>query len=121
MPLQSLQTLASGKAFEYKYVDAEEIIVYTSDDQGRSQKRHAIVITSFEQEIVRDAIKSAGVITVGASRDKPPKGSLGAMLKAQGASPQILSYLCSILVQEKFCLQSKHGNALAVTYIKTAL
>jgi hypothetical protein len=120
MPLQLLHTLAQNKAFEYKYADNEEIIVYPSDDDGHPQRKYAIVITSFEQQLVRDTIKRTGSITVGASRDKPPAGSLGAALKAQGCTPQILSYLSAILVREKYCDQSKHGNALALAFHKTA-
>jgi hypothetical protein len=116
MPLQQLHTLSQNKAFEYKYADDEEIVVYPSDDDGHPQRKYAIAITSFEQQLVRDAIKGAGSITVGASRDKPPLGSLGAALKAHGCSPQILSYLSAILVREKYCVPSKHGNALALAF-----
>lgn len=120
MPLQTLHTLSQNKAFEYKYADGEEIIVYPSDDDGHPQKKYAIVITPFERQLVRDSIKGVGSITIGASRDKPPKGSLGAALKGHSCSPQILSYLSSILVSEKYCLPSKHGNTLALAFNKTA-
>jgi hypothetical protein len=116
MSLKTLHTLSQNKAFEYKYADSEEIIVYPSDEEGHAQPKYALVITRFEQQLVRDNIKTAGTIIVGASRDKPPRGSLGAALKAHGCSPQILSYLSAILVAEKYCLPSKIGNALALRF-----
>jgi hypothetical protein len=88
MPLQTLHTLSHNKPFDYKYADGEEMIVYPSDDDCHAQKKYAIVITRFEQQLVKDGIRGAGTITIGASRDKPPKGSLGAVLKAHGCSPQ---------------------------------
>ena len=116
MPLQTLHTLSKNKAFDYKYADGEELIVYPSDDDGKPQRNHAVVITCFEQQLVRETIKKAGTIVIGASRDNPPKGSLGAVLKAHGGSPQLLSYLSAILVNEKYCTLSKLGSlsALAV-------
>jgi hypothetical protein len=116
MPLQTLHTLSHNKPFEYKLVDGGEILVYPSDDDGHTQRKHAIAITDFEWQLVKDGIKDAGSIAVGASRDKPPEGSLGAILKAQGCSPQILSYASAILVREKFCLPVKRGNSLALTF-----
>ena len=89
-----------------------------SDDNGQSQEKYAIVITRFEQQLVRDSIRDAGSITIGASRDKPPKGSLGAILKTHGRVPQALSYLAAILVEEKYCVPSKHGNVLALAFNK---
>ena len=114
MSLKTLHTLSHNKAFGYKYADSEEIIVYPSDDDGQPQAKYALVITRFEQQLVCDNIKTAGTIIVGASRDKPPRGSLGAALKVHGCSPQILSYLSAILVAEKYCLPSKIGSALAL-------
>jgi hypothetical protein len=80
MPLQTLHTLSQNKAFQFKYADGQEIIVYPSDDDGQPQEKYAMVITRFEQQLVRDGIRNAGSIMIGASRDKPPKGSLGALL-----------------------------------------
>src|ERR1017187_9445920 len=35
MPLQTLRTISRNKPVDFKYVDGEEIIVYSSDDDGR--------------------------------------------------------------------------------------
>lgn len=120
MPLQTLHTLSQNKAFQFKYADGEEIIVYPSDDDGHPQDKYAMVITRFEQRLVRDGIRDAGSIMIGASRDKPPRGSLGALLKAQGRVPQALSYLAAILVAEKYCVPTKHGNVLALKFNRDA-
>src|SRR5579872_731572 len=116
MPLRRLHTLAQDKPFEFKYADGEEIIVYPSADDGRPQNKYAMVITRFEQQLVRDGIRNAGTITIGASRDKPPLGSLGALLKANGRVPQALSYLAAILVEERYCTPAKKGGALALAF-----
>jgi hypothetical protein len=120
MPLKTLHTLAQNKPFEYKYVDGSEIIVYPSDDESNAQTKYAIAITNFELQLVKNRVKDSGSIVVGASRDKPPKGSLGAMLKTHGCSPQILSYLSAILVAENFCMPIKQRAALALSFNKTA-
>ena len=115
MPLQTLDTLSQNKASQFTYADGDEVIVYPSDDNGQSQEKYAIVITRFEQQLVRDSIRDAGSITIGASRDKPLKGSLGAILKTHG---RVLSYLAAILVEEKYCVPTKHGNVLALAFNK---
>jgi hypothetical protein len=112
MPLKTLHTLAQNKPFEYKRVDHEEIIVYPAI----SKRQHALAITAYEEQLVKDRIKQAGRIAVGASRDNPPPGTLGEVVKTHGGSPQILSYLCAILVAEGFCTASKDGNTTELVF-----
>lgn len=57
MPLQTLHTPSRNKAFDYKYADGEEIIAYPSGDDGHAQEKDAIVITRFEQQLVKDGIR----------------------------------------------------------------
>jgi hypothetical protein len=114
MPLQTLRTISRNKPFDFKYADGEEIIVYSSDDAGQPQREHAIVITRFEQQIVKDRIHDARVVVVGASRDRPPRGSLGELLKQHDSSPQILSYFSAILVHEGYCSPTWHISVLAM-------
>jgi len=109
-------TSPSGKSFRYKRCDAQEIIVYPSDDQCRDQDETAIVITSFTEELVRQAIMQKGKILMGASRDNPPVGSLGYLLRKVNQSPQQLSYLTGILRDEGFCKIEKEGNAYVITH-----
>jgi len=114
MPLQTLRTISRNKPFDFKYADGEEIIVYSSDDDGRPQREHAIVITGFEQQIVKNRIHDAGIVVVGASRDRPPKGSLGELLKQHDSSPQILSYFSAILVHQGYCSPTWQVSVLAL-------
>ena len=53
---------------------------------------------------------------MGASRDNPPKDSLGAVLKNEGQTPQQLSYLIPILIDDGFCYADKKGKAFMVIY-----
>jgi hypothetical protein len=116
MLLQSLRTISRGKPFDFKYADGEEIVVYPSDEHKLPQRQHAIVITAFEQGIVKDRIRDAGLVVIGASRDKPPGGSLGELLKQHGSSPQILSYLSAILVRQGYCTAAWQGAALMLKF-----
>jgi hypothetical protein len=53
---------------------------------------------------------------MGASRDMPPVGSLGAALLKLGQSPQQLSYLIPILVEQGYCSTTRDGKAFVVLY-----
>jgi hypothetical protein len=44
---------------------------------------------------------------MGACRDNPPKGSIGAMLIRNRYSPQYLSYVIPLLIEEGFCKASE--------------
>lgn len=41
---------------------------------------------------------------MGACRDNPSKNSIGEALKMQGYSPQNLSYVIPLLIEEGFCV-----------------
>lgn len=113
--MDRLRTL-TGRQFQYKGTSDGEIIVYPSDKDGNPQSRSAIVITPHTVRLVKRAIKKATTIKMGASRDRPPTGSLGALLKEQKQSPQQLSYLIPILVDEGFCSASRPERAFLVVY-----
>jgi hypothetical protein len=76
------------------------------------QDREALVVTPWTIELVKSRISDSGDLAMGASRDNPPSGSISAALKAEGQSPQQLSYLSAILVAEGFCRFSKRGRAI---------
>lgn len=109
-------TSPSGKSFRYKRCDAQEIIIYPSDDEDKDQDKVAIVITSFTEELVRQAIIQKGKILMGASRDNPPTGSLGYLLRNVNQSPQQLSYLAGILEDDGFCKIKKEGKAYVLIH-----
>ena len=113
--MNTLKTL-SGKEFQYKEIPEGEIIVYPSDDNNQLQEKFALVITPFTINLVKDSIKQAQKIFMGASRDKPPKDSLGFILKKEKQTPQQLSYLIPILIEKGFCEYDKEGKAFVVIY-----
>jgi hypothetical protein len=65
---------------------------------------------------VKSRIEEKREILMGASRDNPPKNSLGAMLKEDGQTPQELSYLIPILIDAGYCRHAEKGAAFKVIY-----
>ncbi|MBM4305129.1 MAG: hypothetical protein FJ123_00180 [Deltaproteobacteria bacterium] len=113
--MQRLKTL-TGHEFQFKTHPDKELIVYPPDDQGNLQEKSAIVITPFTQNLVKEGIKLNGQILMGASRDNPPKNSLGFLIREEKQSPQQLSYLLPILIDEGFCTFAKAGKAFVIKY-----
>ncbi len=113
--MKTLTTL-TGKSFRFKGNFHEELIVYPSDGEGMAQDRFALAITAFTISLVKASIKERGEILMGASRDNPPKNSLGASLKKHGQTPQQLSYLIPILIESGFCEYAKDGQAFKIIY-----
>jgi len=106
----------SGKPFRYRNCPDGEIIVYPSDKEGLQQDKEALVITPFTIRLIVAAIQENGRILMGASRDNPPKSSLGRLLKDINQSPQQLSYLTAILAAEGSCRIEKDGNAFVIIH-----
>jgi len=104
----------SGKPFRYKGDLDTEIVVYPSDPEGQPQDRFALVITAVEAAMVRGLIAEHGRMRMGASRDNPPKGSLGSFLKDEGLTPQHLSYLIPVLAEKGICRIDREGQAYVV-------
>ena len=113
--METLKTL-SGKDFQYKEIIEGEIIVYPSDDKSQLQEKFALVVTLFTINLVKNSIKQNKHIFMGASRDNPPKNSLGYILKKEKQTPQQLSYLIPILIKNNFCTYYKKGKAFIVQY-----
>lgn len=113
--MEALKTL-SGKEFQYKEISGSEIIVYPSDDDSQFQEKFALVITPFTINLIKNSIKQSGHVLMGASRDKPPKDSLGYILKQENQTPQQLSYLIPILIKKNFCTYYKEGKAFVIKY-----
>jgi len=111
--MKELRTL-TGSSFRYKTHPDGELIVYPPDESGNLQDKSAIVITPFTIGLVKDAIRAAAKIRMGASRDAPPPGSLGALIKQQKQSPQQLSYLIPLLVAEGICRVERDGKAFVI-------
>jgi hypothetical protein len=113
--MKTLKT-PTGKYFQYKGDLGQEIIIYPSDKEGNPQYKFALVITPFTINLIKSAIKTKSEILMGASRDKPPQGSLGALLKIEEQTPQQLSYLIPILKETGFCSFEKEGHAFIIKY-----
>jgi hypothetical protein len=109
-------TTPSGKSFLYKRCDSGEIIVYSSDKENTHQDRSAIIITPFIENFVRQKVKDQGKILMGASRDAPPRGSLGYYIREMNQSPQQLSYLSAVLQEEGYCTVMKTGKAYTLIH-----
>ena len=105
---------STGRRFLFKGCLGEEFIVYPSDKTNTPQEQYAIAITPWTVNLVLDAIRERGRVLMGASRDKPPHGSLGALLKESRQSPQQLSYLVPILSDLGFCEIAFEGKAVVV-------
>ncbi|RJR48120.1 MAG: hypothetical protein C4576_08770 [Desulfobacteraceae bacterium] len=113
--MKALTTL-SGKNFHYKGDLREELIVYPSDGEGMAQDEFALAITPFTTNLVKSVIRERREILMGASRDNPPKNSLGSILKNRNQTPQQLSYLIPILIESGFCEYAKDGKAFKIIY-----
>lgn len=115
--MKKLKTL-TGKNFQYKGNLTEEIIIYPSDSENKPQDKFALVITPFTINLVKSAIREKGKILMGASRDLPPKNSLGTLLQEEGQTPQQLSYLIPILIESDFCDYEREGKAFKIIFKK---
>ena len=60
--------------------------------------------------------EGAREIKMGASRDNPPKNSLGFFIKKEKQFPQQLSYLIPILIEEGFCDFRRDGKAFVIIH-----
>lgn len=113
--MKKLRTL-NRKSFKYKSCDRGELIIYPSDKRGNEQEKFALAITPYTVNLIKSAIKRKRQIFMGASRDNPPEDSLGALLKNERQTPQQLSYLIPILINEGFCEYTKKGKAFIIKY-----
>src|SRR5436309_1115338 len=114
--LRTLQT-ESGKPFQFEIIDGSTIIVYPTDKNGHPQIRTVVPITPFVIAQVEAIIAARGRVLIGPSRDAPLRDSLGEWLTADHKSPQLLSYLVPILVEQGFCTIVGHRPA-SVRYRK---
>jgi hypothetical protein len=110
----------TGSKFQYRVHDTGEIIVYPSEKKGTLQAKSAIVITPFTIDLVKSAIVRSMEIAMGASRDNPPTFSLGKIIKDEKQSPQQLSYLIPILVEQALCEVVRQGKSFIVKSISNS-
>lgn len=113
--MKTLATL-TGNKFQLKDNLEEELIIYPYNKDQQPQIKFAIAITPYTISLIKDAIKQKGEVLMGASRDMPPKGSLGQLLKIERQTPQQLSYLIPILIEAGYCDFIKDGKAFVIRY-----
>lgn len=83
-----------GVGFKYEGSLDNGLIIYKNIDIKISK----IIINAIKSEIIRRS-----PVLMGACRDNPSKNSIGESLKMQGYSPQNLSYVIPLLIEEGFC------------------
>lgn len=84
-----------GVGFKYEGSIDNELIICKKIDIRVTTK----IINAIKSEITRKS-----PILMGACRDNPSKDSIGESLKMQGYSPQYLSYVIPLLIEEGFCV-----------------
>lgn len=67
-------------------------------------KRISIGISKDIVNAIKSEITRRSPVLMGACRDNPSKNSIGESLKAKGYSPQNLSYVIPLLIEEGFCV-----------------
>jgi hypothetical protein len=85
----------TGVEFEYSGSLDSGLVVH---------KGTGVMISTEIIRFIRDEIKRRSPVLMGACRDNPAKHSLGETLATiPGASPQYLSYVVPLLVEEGYC------------------
>ena len=116
--MREWQTM-TGTRFRYGGDLDSELIVYTSGKDGKPQDKSALVITPYVIKLVQRLIRTHWSILMGASRDNPPRDSLGWHLKRDSLAPQQLSYLISILQDAGRCHVSREGRGYLVKSVES--
>ena len=84
-----------GVGFKYEGSIDNGLIIYKKINIKISEN----IIKAIKTEIIRKS-----PVLMGACRDNPSKNSIGESLKMQGYSPQNLSYVIPLLIEEGFCV-----------------
>jgi len=115
-PAQEVAATVTGKRFDYKEDISGDLIVYPTDKDGIELSGSKVHIPSHTIDFIRDEIRRAGEIAMGACRDNPSPGSLGEKLLHQHKSPQFLSYVIPVLTKKGFCSYFKEGKRYMIRY-----
>lgn len=70
-------------------------------------KKVDVRITADAIKLINSDITNRSPVLMGACRDNPTQGSIGEVLKKNGYSPQYLSYVIPLLVEDGFCKASE--------------
>jgi hypothetical protein len=89
----------TGIEFKYEGSISTELTIYQNNSINKISKE---IIDKIKTEITQRS-----PVLMGACRDKPAKNSIGEALKTEHHSPQNLSYVIPLLIEEGFCTASK--------------
>jgi hypothetical protein len=94
--MKQIKTLM-GVEFKYEGSLDDGLIIY---------KKINVFISKITVNAIKSEITKKSPVFMCASRDNPSKNSICESLKAQGQSPQSLSYVIPLLIEEGFCAAS---------------
>ncbi|MRR16940.1 MAG: hypothetical protein EG826_10835 [Deltaproteobacteria bacterium] len=84
-----------GVGFKYEGSLDKELVIRKNID---------IKISKANIDLIKAEIIKRSPVLMGACRDNPTKDSIGESLLRQGYSPQTLSYVIPLLIEEGFCV-----------------
>ena len=96
-----------GVAFKYSGSLADGLIIHKNVD---------IHISAEIIQMIRNEIDKRSPVLMGACRDNPTTDSIGEMLLNNGYSPQNLTYVIPLLIEQGFC---KAGNRRPYKIMRT--
>ena len=109
----------TGKRFYYEGSISADLMVYPTDRAGVKRSGTKVRIPSQAIDFIRAELRKAAEIAMGACRDSPSPGSLGEkLLRQQRRSPQFLSYVIPLLIEEGFCTCFKQGRLYVIRYTR---
>ena len=109
-------TTVTGKRFYYTGSLSSGLVVYPTGKDGVGRSGGQVPVSARGITFIRDEIRRAGEIAMGACRDNPSTGSLGYKLLSWGRSPQWLSYVIPLLAEEGFCEFYREGTRYMVRH-----
>ncbi len=94
-----LSKTLTGISFKYSGSLQTGLQIYLTESSFPSSKKFI--------ELIRLVIDKKSPVFMGANRDKPTPYSIGSTLRSPGLSPQHLSYVIPLLIEEGFCEASE--------------
>lgn len=85
----------TGVEFQYTGSLSSGLTIY--------MRNYTIQISKTIIDLIKSEILSNSPVLMGANRDKPNKYSVGEFLRTNGHSPQNLSYVVPLLIEDGFC------------------
>lgn len=113
--MKECRTVDQEKPFYYEGDLDQGLVIQTSAGRAWTKKNIGINIPPETIDIIRSEIEKNKEVPMGACRDNPTPGSLGYMLlNRYRVSPQFLSYVIPLLVEDGFCEAFKDKRSIIV-------